>query len=103
MDMLTEIKAQAIAMGLKQITGIDPIISKRPDGRILIYFQTKDYSAIRKALQQIVLKAGKTQGDISVSFAPIIAPLALKYVAPVIIGLFLAGSVAGYLIGSGKG
>jgi hypothetical protein len=99
MYLTTQIKAQAIAYGLKSVTGYDPLISERPDGTALISFNAFDLPAIRKNIESIALKAGTSKGDVSVALKPIFIPLALKYLLPVILGLVAIGAVSGFFIG----
>jgi hypothetical protein len=98
MQPLTNIKAQTLAAALKMILGYQPQITETPDGRAVLVFNTQDIPKIRRALQAMAFKAGKTGGDVSVNIMPVVAPMALKYVAPVVVGLVAAGAITGYLM-----
>jgi hypothetical protein len=100
MNPVTNFKAQALSAALNMVLGYQPVITETPQGKAVLYFKPEDLPKIRSALQAMALKAGKAgQGDVSVALAPVVAPLALKYVAPVVAGLVGAGLLAGYLIG----
>jgi hypothetical protein len=104
MQLQTQIKAGIIAGAFKAITGYEPMITERPDGSAYLVFKTEEIPKIRASLQQLTVKAGKATGDVSVSIAPVLLPLVLKYALPVIIGLVAGGAFLGYAAGKdGKG
>ena len=102
MNPVTNFKAQALSAALKMIIGYEPIITETKEGRAVLMFNQTDLPRIRSALQAMAFKAGKAgQGDVSINLVPIVAPMALKYVAPVILGLVIAGGIVGYIAGRG--
>lgn len=101
MNPVTSLKAQAIAFGLKTVTGFDPLVSERPDGRALILFKQADLPQIRKNVEALALKAGQGTGDVSVDLKPVLAPIAIKYMLPLILGAVAIGGVAGYILAKG--
>lgn len=99
MNPITNIKAQTLSAALKMILGYEPQIVETAGGKAVLNFRKEDIPKVRYALEAMAFKAGKARGgDVSVNLAPVVAPMALKYVAPVVGGLVLAGGIAGYLM-----
>lgn len=95
---MTQLKAQTLAAALKLITGYQPTVAERPDGTALLMFPESDLPAIRKAVENLALRAGRAKSDVSIAFAPIVTPMALKYALPAVLGVLAAGGALGYAI-----
>jgi len=98
MQPITRLKAQTLAAAFKMITGFEPAVTERLDGTALLIFREEDLPKIRATIETLALKQGKSKGDVSVALAPIMSPLAIKYLLPVIAGIFIAGGIGGYFL-----
>lgn len=97
MQPMTQLRAQTLAAALKLITGYQPTVTERPDGSAMLYFNEADLPKIRQAIEAMAIHAGKQKSDVGIAFAPLVTPLALKYLLPILLGLLAAGGVVGYL------
>ena len=93
-DFLTNTKAQALAVALEQATGEQPIVQDMGN-YIRVYWGETQYPAIRQRIEKMISK--KEPGNIRVEWIPVVAPIALKKVAPIALALIGAGYLLGKL------
>lgn len=96
MDINTRLKAEMIAAGLKMATGYAPEVTERPDGRAYLIFNASEIPKVRRSIELLTAKAAKGgRGNVSVALAPVLAPLAFKYILPVLAVIFAGGYFLG--------
>jgi hypothetical protein len=92
----TTLKAEAIRAALNGITGTEPKILYA-ENSARIYWTPEDQKRVQNWLETVSRPSGKHQ-DVSIDFAPVILPLALKKAFIPILALLAAGYIAGKMI-----
>lgn len=92
MSFLTVVKAEALAVALEQATGQKPIVQDMGE-YVRVYWNKSDHPAVQGRIEKLISK--KEPGDIRLEWMPVVAPVAIKKIAPY--ALVLLG--AGYLLG----
>lgn len=86
-------KAAAVAVIIRQLTGVQPQVEEK-DNYVRLYFRSSDYPAVRSVLEKMISSRG-IPSDVKIDWLPVAGPIAAKKVLPIAVGLFAAG----YLIG----
>lgn len=86
-------KAKTTGLILKNLLGIEPEYQYF-DNYVRLYYPAENLPKVQDKINQIAVNSSKP-GDVRIDFFPIVAPVAIKKVAPYAIGAI----VAGYLLG----
>lgn len=86
-------KAKATGLILKNLFGIEPNYEYK-DNYVRLYYRPEQLKGVHGKIDQIALNSTK-ESDVKIDLLPIVAPIAVKKVAPFAIGAI----VAGYLLG----
>lgn len=86
-------KAKTTGLILKNLLGIEPEYQYFND-YVRLYYSKENLPKVQDRINQIAVNSSKP-GDVRIDFVPIVAPAAIKKIAPYAIGAI----VAGYLLG----
>lgn len=86
-------KAKATGLILKNLLGIEPEYQYF-DNYVRLYYSNENLPKVQSRINQIAINSSKPS-DVKIDFLPMVAPLAVKKVAPFAIGAI----VIGYIIG----
>lgn len=92
MDAYAPLKAEALALALKQATGEKPYVQNMGE-YIRVYWMDAQLQAVQESITKMIDK--KEPGDIRLEWMPAVTPVAIKKILPY--ALALAG--VGYLLG----
>jgi len=92
--------AAGYAQWVKGVTGSLPRILKVDESHAKVIFSQEQIPVMRKWLDDQVKGALKPSaaGPVSYELGPVLNMWAAKYAVPTVIGIFIAGLVAGYVI-----
>lgn len=89
-------KARATGLILKNLLGIEPEYQYFDD-YVRLYYTKDNLPKVQDRINQIAINSSKP-GDVRIDFVPIVAPAAIKKVAPYAIGAIVAGYILGKML-----
>lgn len=89
-------KAKTTGLILKNLLGIEPEYQYF-DSYVKIYYSKENLPKVQDRINQIAANSSKP-GDVRIDFLPMVAPMALKKVAPFAIGAIVTGYILGKIL-----
>lgn len=100
LPLSTEVKAEAIALGLYKVTGRRPLLRELPGGRAELFWSEDDLPYVRRWFEGQADRVGSGAGapDVSVDLFPVVSPYAARKVGPIALVLLGVGILLGRLL-----
>jgi hypothetical protein len=94
-NLQTTLKASAIQIAARELTGISPEIEQYPD-HVRLFWTPEN----QRAMQQYIENQLKPRpaGDVQIDVAPILLPLGVKKVLPYALGILAIGFIIGRVV-----